>query len=185
MSVADPYATGVLHKAVHDRLVADLPDVARDALIQPRWIWTPLAEAVNPKIVDWVRTFRQHDDVSGLCLTGSKAVAVEDQISAIAGALVRNFIRARVFTVGHLLDALEAGFPPSSTCLLIPNAYTGKASGAALPTWKVTALQDLLLDRHMRGQKTVIYVSDMNSFHIEYGSAFYNLVNNHYDIVGV
>ena len=43
MMRVDPYASGVLHPEVHDRLVKDLDHFARDAHIAPKWICTPAA----------------------------------------------------------------------------------------------------------------------------------------------
>ena len=52
--MANPYATGVLSEEHHHRLVADLANFAKDAGIQPRWIWTALADTCGPEAVEYV-----------------------------------------------------------------------------------------------------------------------------------
>lgn len=188
MMLADPYATGVLKEEVHNRVVADIANIARDAAIQPHHIWTPLAETCTAKEVEWVRRFKFHsgEGVSGLCLTGKNPkVPIEDHMAAIAGALIRNFIRARVFTVGALLEMKANGSAPMPTCLLIPNFFFEKAEAGQVSSWKVPDLLDLLLDRHMQGLQTVIHVSSLPGLEAEYGSAFAKHIKGHYEIVNV
>ncbi len=184
----DPYASGILKREVHARLVADLDNIARDAAIQPKWIWTPLEQTVSPAEVEWVKRFRYHphEGRAGLCLTGKSPEGVEDRMCAIAGALVRNFIRARVYTVGQLIELLADGEPaPTSTCLLIPNFFLGKALGASLVDWKVTLLFDALLDRHLRGLQTVLYASDLKAMAVEYGAAIAQHVKSNYQLTSI
>lgn len=178
----DPYATGVLDKEVHSRLVADIERIASTAAIQPKWIWTPLASSVPKGVVNWVKRFKHHDadGVSGLVLTGPKYDLAANSVSAIAGALLRNFIDAQVITTQQLYDRLKKGDPPNPTCLLIPNFFAGTTHGIKLATWEINALQDLILDRHMRGRSTVIYATDVSVMGEEYGSAVHQLVTAHY-----
>ena len=152
--MADPYATKVLRKDAHERLVANIEAFARDAGIQPRWIWTALDETCNPDIVQWVRRFKFHQaggQVQGFCMIRSgKDSDPAKEMAAIAGALVRNFIRARVIALGAVLDEIAKDGPPEATCLLIPNFFTPKAEGGTIATWQVSALYDLLVRRARR-----------------------------------
>ena len=178
----DPYATGVLDKDVHPRLVADIENIAYVASIQPKWIWTPLADTVPVGVISWVTRFKHHEDEnnSGLCLTGPQYDLAANSVSAIAGALLRNFIDAQVITAQQLHERLKKSDPPNPTCLLIPNFFAGQAHGIKMAHWEITALQDLILDRHLRGRSTVIYATDINAMGEEYGSAVAQLVNAHY-----
>ena len=179
----DPYASGVLRKDVHSRLVADLPNVARDASIVPSWIWKPLAKSVGETELDYVVKFRQHraDRTGGLCYVGRKpSAAVDDRMSAIVGALIRNFVRARVMTVEQALDMSEAGGIPH-TCIAIPNFFIEKSlGGGKMADWKLGLLMDLLMQRRIAGQQTLLYVSDLDAMATEYGSAFSAFVSKHY-----
>jgi hypothetical protein len=185
-SIHPAFATGVLNPETHARFVADITSIAQDAAITPEWLWRPLADSVSGDEVTWVKRFKMHsrEGVAGLCLTG-KAPNVEDRLSAIAGALVRNFIRARVFTVGHLFDLNEAGAIPDPTCLVIPNFFLGKAGGTSIPAWKVSVLHDVLVERQMKGRQTVLYVSDMKALAAEYGSATAQFIASRYELVDI
>lgn len=185
--VIDPYATGVLTEEVHNRLVANIENIAAGAMIQPKWIWTPLAQTVTPPIINWVKRYAHYhaEGVSGLVITGPKYDVAATTISAITGALLRNFIDAQVITTQQLYDRLKHGNAPDPTCLLIPNFYAGKAHGVKLAHWEIASLQDLILDRHMRGRMTVIYVTDVNSMGEEYGTAVRQLVDAHYISIGI
>src|SRR5271166_828251 len=107
MMLSDPYASGVLVKEHHERLVAGLDGYARDAGIHPRWISTKLADVCAPDEMNYVRNFnviRAEGQLQGLCFVRKTAEAdPETHMFAIAGCLVRNFIRARVMTISTVL----------------------------------------------------------------------------------
>lgn len=184
---ADPYLSGVLKAGIHDRLVADIDNYAIDAGILPSWISLPLSETCSQAEVKWVRRFNFHklEGHTGLVLQGTD-VDFADRMAAIAGALVRNFIRARVITVSRLMEEIEAGEPPHQyTCLLIPNFYIGKSNGGMLAEWKAARLLDFLLERHMAGKQTVVSVSNLNHLTTEYGSGFTSLFQKSYQQIKV
>ena len=185
----DPYASGVLEPETHARLVLDIENYARDAGVQPRWIWTALAETVGKAEVEYVRQYKSHgqaDGVKGMC-----CVRKDDhcdpatRMAAIAGALVRNFIRARVMTLGVVLDMLATRDTPDATCLLIPNFFQAKAEGGSIAPWQIGALFDLLLQRSQTGSQTIVYVTDMKALSTEYGVAFADLFTDHYLTVSI
>lgn len=181
MAAINPYESGVLKEGVHDRLVADLANFAKDAAILPKWIMTPLAEAAPTKVVSWVKEFHQHE-TSGLCLTGDPAKA-DDVCAAIAGALVRNFIRAQVYTLNQAIEAVQAGTMDDPSCLILPNLFMGKALGSTLVDWRLQLIYDVIYSRHIAGRKTVVYVSDVQAMATEYGLAFAQTIKNNFDIV--
>ena len=169
------YESGVLVPGVHDRIVADIENVALDALIQPEYIWTKLDPSqYGSDVVSYVRRFKFHrqEGTHGLVL-GKTCENPEDTMAAIAGALVRNFIRARVCTLNQVVESSANGSLQDVSCLLIPNFYTGsiKAGKDAQAAWRVAALHDVLVARHAAGLQTVVYVSDMNELTQEYGMA--------------
>lgn len=180
--IVDPYATGVLVEEVHHRLVADIEHIAEDAAIQPHWIWTPLNEVAGDSVVSWVKGFRKHhmSGVTGLVLYGPKPQKALAHMSAIAGALLRNFIHAQVMTSAQVYDRLKNGDPPNPTCLLIPNFFLGESHGIKLASWEIAALQDLLMERHLRGASTVVYATNLDAMASEYGSAVSQLILSHY-----
>jgi hypothetical protein len=73
---------------VHERLVAELPQIASDARFQPRWIWTPLAETCRPDSVEWVTRFHLLQGKAGPVMVGQyKTIIPEGACSAVAGTL--------------------------------------------------------------------------------------------------
>lgn len=184
--MTDPYESGVLKRDVHARLVAELDAMASDAGILPHWIYTPLAPHVGEEELTWVKRFMFHklEGHTGLTMTpkakGTKLSGVVDQMSAMAGALVRNFIRARVMTLNQVLEQMQDGGLQNLSCLLIPNFYIGKAGGADLPKWKTALLLDFLLERHLAGKQTVLFVSSFNDMSVELGTSFTHHIQQHY-----
>ena len=181
---ADPYASGVLQEAHHARLVANLDGFARDAGIQPFWIWTPLAKTVGETEIEYISDFRRHRVeglVQGLCYVRETAKAEpEKHMAALAGALVRNFIRARMMTLGSVLDTLSKHEEIEATCLLIPNFHLSKDEGGNIASWQVQHLHDLLVQRGQSGLQTVVYTSDMTVLRKDYGLAIGRLIENNY-----
>ena len=123
--VFDPYMSGVLDKEIHSRLVQDIDNIAATAAIQPEWICHPLEDSVTPLTLSWVKGFhrRIHGGCSGLVLKGRRYDFAARNVSAIAGALLRNFVNAQVVTTQNLYSLLKRGEAPDPTCLLIPEFF--------------------------------------------------------------
>lgn len=167
----------------HGRLLPHLERFAREANITPDWIWRPLAQVCGADEIEWVCRFRFHREngLYGLVYVGwNPAPPVESRMAAIAGALIRNFICARVMVVHDLLDAAAEGAVPDTSCLLIPNFFIGKAQGGDLPSWRVSLLLSALLERHAMGVQTVLYASDLDAMSVDYGAALTRHVKHHY-----
>lgn len=183
----EPYASGVLRRDVHERLVADIDSYAHDAGIKPACIWTPLAETCGEDEIDYARRFNKHraeGKVAGLVYTGSnKMIEADLRMSALAGCLLRNFIRAQVRTVGQVVEGLKDGNEYDVSALLIPNLFLPKAEAGHLSPWQVSAVLDLLLTRQKVGLQTIVYVSDFVNLSKEYGVHFKTLFETHYQRV--
>lgn len=177
----DPYASGVLKEAVHGRLVQDIANYARDAAIQPHWIWQALSPVqFTSEEISFIRRFRFHagEGCSGLVYTGNHPeLDPEDRMSAIAGALLRNFVRARVATVNEVVADAERNEVPDVSALLIPNFF---AKGQEKPKWKVGTMLDVLLTRRQMGLQTILHVSDMHGMSVLYGDAMKRHLEKHY-----
>ena len=185
--MADPYATGVLDPMEHDRMVADIAKIARDANLRPEWIWARIEQHCSAGEIEWVRRFPFHarEGRAGLCLVGKHPEpGIEDRMSAIAGTLVRNFVRARLLTVSQMITAVDAGQPPEMSCLLVPNFFLGKTE-ASVADWRLALLLDGLLHRKLRGLQTVLYVTDLAALGKEYGMALRRHVERHYQLLPV
>ena len=180
----DPYASGVLDKEVHGRLVADLDRFAAAANIQKRWVYTPLADTCGADEIDWVRRFKFHagEGTAGLCYVGNDpSFDMETRMAAIAGALTRNFIYARLMTLNELMEAVNAGDTPDMSCLLVPNFFAAKGQ----PSWRTAPLLDVLIGRHSAGLQTVLYAADLVAMGKEYGAALTRHVERLYRMLPV
>lgn len=184
----DPYGSGALVPEVHDRLVADIDNFAKDAGIQKHWIATPLGDEVGPKELTYVKAFKRHlaeGDVSGLCYSGKAGItSIDQRMSLLAGCLVRNFVRARVMTLGDVLDHLHEKSLPELPCILIPNFFVSASEGGTIASWQVSALYDFLVGRQVQGLQTIIFASDPNLMGKEYGVAFSRLIGEHFIVIG-
>ena len=184
----DPYAAGALIEGEHEPLVANLLAFAKTAGVAPVQICTPLGDRISTAENHYVRKFHFHrtgGEVSGLCLTGLDTMLAEDHMVAITSCLVRNFIDARLMTIGTLLGMMTSGDDPNCTCLLLSNFFLSKAEGGGVSAWQIPVMLDLLLARKLAGQQTVIYVSDMAKLKKEYGAAFGRLIESQYKIVAL
>lgn len=186
---SDPFAYGVLKKDVHNRLVADLEGYATDAGIQPHWIYTPLPDTITVAELNWLRDFRKHTvngTCAGIAYTGKTSLTeIVQRMSLLTGALVRNFIRARVTTLGQVHDMLAGGAMPDLKCLAISNFYIGKEDGGHIAPWQSAALLDCLISRQMEGPQTILYVQDLNQLAKDYGTGFRDLITAHYLQIGL
>jgi hypothetical protein len=180
----DPYATKVLFPEHHARLVQGLPGYAQDAGIQAHWVWTPLADHVGDIECSYLKKFpilRAAGQVNGLVLT-RKTVEADpfEHMSALTGAFVRNFIRARLMTLQSVLQQLKDGDHIEATVLLIPNFFHSKEEGGSILQWQATHLYDLLLQRAAKGVHTVLYATSIVEMGAVYGTAFSRFVTQQY-----
>lgn len=182
----DPFAHGALSREHHKRLVEDLDNFARDAGILPHWIYEPMPEMPD-KVETYLRRFKHHsaENCAGLCFTKKSQLPLppDQYMSAIAGFLVRNFIRARVMTLGAVIDACASDSMPNLTALLIPNFFYPQAEGGTIASWQISALHDLLVSRQVAGQQTIIFASDLALLSKEYGLAFGDLLDANFSVV--
>ena len=180
----DPYASGVLVEEHHSRLVQNLEGYAKDAGIQSHWISTALADTCGPDEVEYVRNFIS---------TGPKARSRASATSVRTrtptrrrawprspGALVRNFIRARVMTLGTVLDQITKGGSVDATVLLIPNFCLSKDEGGSIAAWQTQALYDLLIQRAADGLQTILYATSLADVGTIYGLAARRTIETHY-----
>lgn len=174
MTNLEAYESGVLRPDVHDRLVADLDRICRTAGVPKYLVWTALATNCNEVEVDYVTRYRQHtqqgNHIGGLCYVGMGSPLVRMQ--AVAAALLRNFIDARVMTLQEAIEQANKG-QLTASCLLIPNFHGG--DGGKLPAWQLQLLNSLIIERFTAGLQTCLCVSDMGKMSSDYG----NLLASH------
>lgn len=170
--------TSILDPVHHQRLIQDMQHVCQTANVPPIYVHQSMRGVCTPTEISWVQNFRSHQAMgTGLMLLGSESP--EARIMSIAGALLRNYIDARVLSVTNLLSMRESASLPDCTVMLVPNLYL-RASGKGLPAWKVQLLYDTLLSRMASGKPTVVYVEDIDALASEFGRVFADHLNQHY-----
>lgn len=170
----------VLDKDRHARLIADLDHVCEVANVPRLFIQSSMKEYCDKEEVDYVVNFRiRRDKLAGLVLSGKSNP--DSRCMAIGGALIRNFIDARLMSLTQLLDAADTKSVPDPTVLIIPNLYMQTAA-KVLPAWKISQLYDVLLQRLTANKPTVMSVESMQGLESQYGSLFAQHLQQHYTI---
>lgn len=101
-------------------------------------------------------------------------------MAAIAGALVRNFIRARVIYLTAIMDMLWNREDVVATALLIPNFYLSRGEGGGINKIHTQPLHDLLVARGQEGLQTILYATSLDGLSRDYGTAFARLVEKNF-----
>ena len=135
----------------------------------------------EPKEIAWVKNYRKvREDFSGVIFEGTKNT--EARMSAICGALIRNFIDARFVSLNNLLSKSDFDHE-DATVLLVPNLYVLTHGGKPLTAWQIQHVYDLLLSRMTTGKQTLLYVENLESLGNDYGSVFQEHLSNNYQFV--
>lgn len=176
----EAFASGVLNKEYHERLLLDIDTVTATAGIPPQYLWARMSDYGNSEDLDWVRNFKHHGD-DGLAILQNKGpVAVPDRMMAMTGAFLRNYIDARVMSVQDVLSHLKNDNMPHPTVLLIPNFCLGTKDGGHIAPWEVSSLLGLLYSRLSRNLRTVVYIGSLDAVEKAYGESFRELFDSHY-----
>jgi hypothetical protein len=170
-------ANSILDDVEHQRLLMDIEHVCTTANIPQSFVHTSMAKFCLPNDVEWVMNYPMEKAAGrgGLVITGSNS---EPRCMAITGALIRNFIDARVVTLNSLIeDAKTRASDP--TVMVIPNLFMS-THGKPMTSWQIQKLYDILLNRLVSNRLTVVYVQDMNQLADAYGSLMAEHLTNHF-----
>lgn len=176
------YDKGLLDPAVHRKLVENMDRICAQARIPAMYVHTcPLSKFCDEADIHWVREFHKWTDrnIAGMAYSGA-ITRVEDRMLSIAGALVRNYIDAKVMTVQEAINTTKDDEAPMCSALLIPNFYLPRDAGGRIPEWQVSILSGLLMTRFSRGLQTVVYVADHDKMIRDYGEMTASHIANHY-----
>lgn len=185
MIAVDAYETGVLVKEHHDRLVANIENIALDAMVQPSDLWTALTpEEVGAPLYEWVKTFPRHSREGrfGAIVYRQTPARLPDRVFTMAvSALVRNFIRARLTTTSEIIAAAEDDDMRDYSALFVPDfAPDLTKESQTLPAWKLSLVHELLLTRRTLGLQTVLFAENLASLKSRCGSAVAEFVIGNY-----
>lgn len=153
----NPFAPGKLLPGVHDAIVAEIDRIALEAGITPGDV-TGAAYALTQVEQDYLREFRRThlSGKLGIIYTGQHDPAVSDRCRSICGALLRNFITARLIVREELVSELfEHRRQPSADLVAVPD-FSYKDAPAATRR----ALASWLMGRIARGRQTVLGLPD-------------------------
>ncbi|MEG1728742.1 MAG: hypothetical protein RR280_04285 [Bacteroidaceae bacterium] len=164
----------VLDAEKHKMLIADLPNICQQSGVPAAYIHQSMRSFCTPLECDWVINYHQMSKTGkcGLVLLGD---SIETRCLAISGALIRNYIDARVVTLQNVID-----YDIHPTVLVIPNFFVAAIDCKPHPTWKVDQVYGILLERMSTGHPTILGISDLKGLEMVYGSSLYKHVRENY-----
>lgn len=186
-TVVDAAPATILDPQRHARLLADIEGIAKTANIPVTMVHQSAKPYLSAEELDWLRHFNAYREqgVAGLLMTGTPAVPVDTKLMAMVGALLRNFVDARLMPLNSVLSAAEESSMPEPTVLAIPNLFV-RSVGKSLPDWKVQTVYDVLLQRLTTGKPSLLYVESMKDLQAVYGSVFHrHLTSNYKEVASV
>jgi hypothetical protein len=96
---------------------------------------------------------------------------------AMAAALIRNFIDARIYPLQTVLeDASDISEP---TVVLIPN-FQNTFVGKPLASHQLQRLYSILLDRAVQDKATLVYIENLEQMATQYGTAITEFIDKNY-----
>lgn len=162
----------------HARLIQDLDHVCTVANVPKSFVHRSMKSYCDADEIDYVVNFRIYrQSYAGMVIIGKSNP--DTRCMAICGALVRNFIDARVVPLNTLLDSMESSVVPDPTVLIVPNLFVQQV-GKALPAWKIQQVYDLLLSRFTSNKPTVVAVESLAGLQQSYGLAFAQHLQSNY-----
>jgi hypothetical protein len=149
----------------------DIDRVSNTAGVQMRFLRDSMTAHCGDQEVAWVKNFNK------LKLEGCPGLVIEgldnpdSRCQAIAAALLRNYIDARVIPIGTLISSRESEETLNPTVLVVPNFFV-QVSGKSMPSWKMQTMYDVLVQRAVRNKPSVLYVQSLAEFRKSFGLAF-------------
>lgn len=165
--VYDPFAPGKLVKGIHDPLVAEIERIAAEAGIAPTDV-TGATYNLTDFESDYLTGFRRTGMTGalGLIYVGNHNPSVTDRQRSVCGALLRNFITARLIVREELVSELfDKRRQPNADLVAVPDFTYADASAATR-----RALSSWLMGRIARGKQTALGVSNKSAFNDLFGA---------------
>lgn len=171
----------VIDEQYHAQLLASIDEVTAHAGFPKSFIYKSSKEFCTPQEVEWIVKYRAHRarNSGGLCVYGG-GDRITSRFSAMAAALVRNYIHARVVSLSTFLDPDEA---LDGTVLFIPNFYI-TAEGKPLTSWQIQVVYDHLTKRFLEGKMTVVYVENLETMQKHYGPLVADFIGSEFTLLG-
>jgi len=186
MALQQAYTDNVLDEKVHGRLVQDIDRIASVANIPTNMILRSMSEFCSKSEIEWVKQIRTRsdDDKLNLAYVGEDSkTPIESRMMSVAGACLRNFIDARIFTVQEVIALMAEHRMSDPSVLLIPNFFISKNQGGHISSWHISTLLGLLISRLAAKKVTVLYIDNLKMLELEYGKPFSQHIKSYYDLI--
>lgn len=162
---SSPWDSGVLQPAIHDRLVANIDQIAQRSglgVANKHLIWT--SAELKTAEMGWCRATVEMARADtpwakphiGVCYTKDQ-LAAERTMLMMAGLLVRNFVDARVMTRMDVIAERKATGTVEATAVMIPDFATPEYV-ETMPAWERSALAEFVHERVRDGLPTCLFV---------------------------
>jgi hypothetical protein len=170
--------TSMLDAVEHKRIISDMEHVLTTANLPEKYLHESMIPHCHSTEVNWVRNFRAFRKThAGLIIIGGDDP--ETRCHAICGALIRNFIDARIITLNTVIENMDTGDIPNPTVLIMPNLFV-EMHGKGLTSWQTQGMYDVFLARYSSRRPSIMYVQSMEKLEKAYGSVFAGHLNTHY-----
>ncbi len=178
--IEGPWGKGSpLDREAHGELIRDVGMYSRLAGIRREWLWQPLSAHVGANEVNYISSYRRLRDrgIQGLLYVGA-VNGVQDRMQAMTGALVRNFVDARVRPTSQAITRIgpiEESPPATCSVLFLPDLCVGPGDQ---PHWFVREVTALLMEREAAGLQTISYVRSLELLRQVYGDTLAELLDD-------
>lgn len=150
----------------HKRLLDNLTEYAATAGIDQSWVYYSMNGTLPDDVIAWVRDYNMSKS-SGLIIKAGDAAdcPMVCAASLIVAAFLRNYIDARVMSIHALVSETKAGRYEDPTVLILSNFATGDT----LAKWEITTVSSILIERQLKGKRTVLFAKSMTVISSLYG----------------
>lgn len=173
-NLVDPHESPVFEPTgAHERLYADRAFYSGLAGVRQEYLWQPLGGLACENEVKYISHIKSARDrgVYGILYVGQLP---GKRLDAMVGALVRNFIDARLRT---LEDALADDASGTCSVLFVPDFCV---SADSAPHHTKSAVMRLLQRRLAAEQQTIVYAHTVAALAAAYGGAVKEHVSTHF-----
>lgn len=170
---------GILDPVFHGRLIESLDNIMYQTNVQKQFITHSASQWCGPAELLWLSNYR---DVNvsrhGLVLIGKRNPLAN--MSAMAGALIRNYIDCRV----QMMHTIMESDPREVTVVAVPNFYLFSSNAGKVAQWESPLILEWLYTRFTAGKKAILAVENMEALKNEYGPAIHDFLTDNYICIG-
>lgn len=166
----------MLNKNDHQRLIDALPTIVNQSNVPEVFIRTTAQGNCDAADIKFLKNYHslKTQGVGGYCKVGGKGAS--RKLNFIAGALIRNYVDARVMS----FESSLGGVGEEPTVLLIPDFCVETNDGRPITGWKVQQAYDLLVTRMSKSKPTVLYVQSFDLIETNFGKSITDFIETNY-----